>query len=163
MFATNRLHFSARTSTIPQNPFQRLSSSVKQDTPAAALEFDAILNYCAHAQTWQHVALPWLLVSSPDYPCVPRHATLRESGDETIGFLLGTRLRIARANGFLRRESTSALVYSTAAEASRIHTSYPVAATAWSCLSSEKIRDKKISTEIKNIKMTQVETKNISK
>ncbi len=30
-----------------------------------------------------------------------------------------------------------------AAEASRIHSSYPVAAAAWSCLSSEKIRDKK--------------------
>ncbi len=29
------------------------------------------------------------------------------------------------------------------AEASRIHLSYPVAAAAWSCLSSEKIRDQK--------------------
>ncbi len=27
-----------------------------------------------------------LLVSSPDYPCIPRHATLRESGNETNGF-----------------------------------------------------------------------------
>ncbi len=97
------------------------------------------------------MALPWLLVSSPDYPCVPRLATLRESGDETNGFPPGNEAEDSQsANGFLRRESTSALVYSTAAEASQIHTSIPVAAAAWSCLSSEKIRDKIISTEIKN-------------
>ncbi len=45
--------------------------------------------------------------------------------------------------GFLCRESTSAVVYATRAEMSRIHPSYPVAAAAWSCLSSEKIRDQK--------------------
>ncbi len=55
-------------------------------------------------------------------------------------FLLGTRLvRIARANAFLRRESTSAVIS-------------PLAAAAWSCLSSEKISDNKRFTETRQKK-----------
>ncbi len=47
-----------------------------------------------------------LLVSSPDYPCVPishpRLATLRESGDETIGFPPGNEAEDRKSERFSR-------------------------------------------------------------
>ncbi len=56
-------------------------------------------------------------------------------------FLLGTRLVEIHLSRLLR------LFTPQVAEARRIHPSYPLAAAAWSCLSSEKISDPKKSTE----------------
>ncbi len=88
----------------------------KQDTPAAALELDAILNYCAHAQALQPCGTAMarldLLVSSPDSRPFMSLGT-RLMAPRSQDFLLGTRLRIARANAFLHWESSSAVVYAT--------------------------------------------------
>ncbi len=65
---------------------------------------------------------------------VPRFATLREYEDETNGFPPGNEAEDRQSERLFTPQ---------AAEASRIHPSYPVAAAAWSCLSSEKIKDKK--------------------
>ncbi len=134
-FSAKGLHFSARRSTIPQNlpNFNGSHQNEKQDTPSTCLGVGRhfkLLCACANVATTWHCH-GYQVASFSGFP--PGNEASRSPAPERTLFSVERRVRSRLLQLFTLQ----------AAEASQIHLSSPLAAAAWSCLSSEKISDQK--------------------